>query len=96
MVRRKGELSSTAIDRGWPHQIMVPDLGPQMWLSRWPSVCERHHTVFVNGRTHHVYCFADPADAESFFRVFEVFGAEWFDPKRRRGTGGWHLVKPKA
>jgi hypothetical protein len=95
MVRRKGELSSSAIDRGWPHQVMLPELRGEMWTGRWPSICPRHHTVVWDGRWQRIYCFADPGDAESFLRMFEQFGAVRFDPKRRRGRGGWAQIKPE-
>jgi hypothetical protein len=91
MVRRKGELSPSAMDRDWPHQVIMPAVRSQMWLGRWPSMCPRHHSVIVNDCWHTIYCFSDPAEAEDFRKTFQ---AERFDPKRRRGTGGWASVKP--
>lgn len=93
-MRRKGELSPGAVDRGWPHQVIVPDLGHQLWLGRWPSLCERRHTVCVNDRWHQIYCFADEADAVSFREQFRAFGAERFDPRRRGRGARWATVKP--
>ena len=95
MTRRKGELSRSGMDHGWPHQVMVPEIGGYLWLTRWPSVCPRHHTVVVEGVSHHVYCFADPADAESFLKALNPFGAERFVPKRQ-GPPGWPQIKPEG
>ena len=94
MSRRKGELSPAAMDREWPHQVIVPSLGANLWTSRWPSICPRSHSVFIRGAEHRIYCFSDPRDAESFLAVFRDYGAERFDVRRRQSGPNWAQIKP--
>ena len=53
MGRRKGELTTAAIDRDWPPQVAVPATECRGSHGRFVeafcldlSVCERHHSVF--------------------------------------------------
>jgi hypothetical protein len=91
--RRKGELTATAIDRGWPHQVALPATECRGSHGRFVdafcfdlTVCERHHNVFHEDKWWIVYCFADPEHAEKF-RV--RFGGERFDPKDRGRGASW-------
>lgn len=93
MSRRKGELSPGTVDRDWPHQVIIPDFRGEMWMSRWPSACPRHHSVVKNDQCHRIYCFADPADAADFVRIFGHAGARPFDPKTRGRGRRWSLIK---
>lgn len=99
-MRRKGELSSGAIDRGWPYQVAVPthdrhgvsnggDARRFCQHARL-SVCERGHSVHDGKQTYNVYCFADPEHAALFKKALD---GEDFNP-RERGRGHnwmkWH------
>jgi hypothetical protein len=66
--RRRGKPTAAGIDRGWPHQVVVPATectsshGRFMEAFRLDlSVCERHHSVFHEDKWWIVYCFADPS-----------------------------------
>jgi hypothetical protein len=92
MGRRKGELTSGGIDRGWPHQVVVPASECKGSHGRLMeafcldlSVCQRHHSVFRHDTWWIVYCFADAPHADKF-RV--RFGGEHFDPKDRHRSQG--------
>jgi hypothetical protein len=99
MVRRKGELNGTAIDRGWPFQVALPEdrcTGGNFEIHRAfcrdLSLCPRGHTVRRDGRYYHVFCFADAAHAD-LFRA--AFGGERFDPRQRgRGSRWFEWRKP--
>lgn len=82
-MRRKGELSPAGIDRGWPHQVIMPRYQTAPDLGRYQSLCPRHHTAFTDDAWHYIYCFADPADAADCAARYKDFGARPFDPKRR-------------
>jgi hypothetical protein len=93
MIRRKGELSPAAIDRGWPHQVALPASASQgggynaiQDFCKHLSICQRGHSVFHEGEWFHVYCFAEPNDAAKFMRRF---GGETFDPKQRGKGNNW-------
>ena len=93
MVRRKGELTPAAMDRGWPHQVALPTDDCRGSYGRFIdafcldlSVCERHHSVFHEDKWWIVYCFASAEHAENF-RV--RFGGERFDPKDRGRGSNW-------
>jgi hypothetical protein len=93
MTRRKGELSPAGIDRGWPHQVALPasaskDGGYKTIhdFCKNLSVCPRGHSVQYDGEWFHVYCFAEPNDAETFM---QRFGGEKFDPKQRGKGSNW-------
>lgn len=99
MVYRKGELSPAAIDKGWPHQVALGQLGAREQYHRHEEItvecagrsrCDRGHAVFHDGSWWNINCFADPADAAWFLKRF---GGELFDPRDRgRGTSWarWH------
>jgi hypothetical protein len=89
-MRRKGELSPTGVDRGWPHQVALPadqcsgkNTAVIHEFCKNLSLCSRGHSVMWNDAWFNVYCFADPAHAEQFMNRF---GGETFDP-RQRGKG---------
>jgi hypothetical protein len=95
MTRRKGELTASGIDRGWPYQVALP--ADQVsgnkyalidWFCRELSLCPRGHTVYRNDITYRVFCFADPAHA-ALFR--ERFSGELFNPTDRGRGGEWFL-----
>ncbi|AMN44734.1 hypothetical protein RHPLAN_63250 [Rhodoplanes sp. Z2-YC6860] len=103
MGRRKGELSPSSIDRGWPHQVSLPedectgmpDYDIVRLFAEPLSVCSRGHRFRQNDRWYHVFCFQFREDAEKFK---DRFGGEWFDPARRgRGKGmrRYQLREPK-
>jgi hypothetical protein len=89
-MRRKGELSPAAIDRGWPHQVVLParlsERGGYNEIHEFcqgMTLCNRGHAVF-DGEWFHVYCFEKPENAEKFK---QRFGGETFDPSQRgRGS----------
>jgi hypothetical protein len=83
-VRRKGELSPAAIDRSWPHQIALParfcEKGGYKEIHDFCkdlTLCTRGHAVYDNSEWFHVYCFANPEDADKFNKDF---GGVKFDP----------------
>ena len=90
-MRRKGELSSAAIDHGWPHQVVLPArMCERGGYSEIHDFCRdltlgsRGHALYHDGQWFHVYCFKEVADAQKFM---ERFGGEKFDPAERgRGT----------
>ena len=96
MVRRKGELSKAAIDRGWPHQVALPAescTGKNHTIHRafckglGLSLCERGHSYRRDDKDFHVFCFAEREPAETFLMHF---GGEWIElterPKWARPT----------
>jgi hypothetical protein len=97
MGRRKGELTSAGIDRGWPHQIALlssecegENHDPVRTFADALSACTRGHKFFHNDKWHRVFCFAEKTDAEKFQAKF---GGEWFDPARRGRGKRWHLLR---
>lgn len=97
MGRRKGELTRHSINRGWPHQVILParlctaasyDIVRDFCLDL--SLCPRGHSVVVNDEWHRVFCFAKSEDADTFRARF---GGEVFDFRRLRAKA-WHLLKP--
>jgi hypothetical protein len=98
MSRRKGELTPNAVDRGWPHQVALPEdaccgehHATVLEFNRTLSVAPRGHTFFRDDKWHNVFCFAERADAEKFL---VRFGGEWFDPSTRGRGKRWQLLKP--
>jgi hypothetical protein len=100
MSRRKGELTSAGIDRGWPHQVMLPAnqcVGPNDKIMRdfcaELSLCSRGHSFVKNDEWQRVLCFAEKDHAERFMAQF---GGEWFDPATRGRGRRWNrLREPK-
>jgi hypothetical protein len=100
-MRRKGELSSAAIDREWPHQVVLParlgqrDCYREMHeFCRDLTLCTRGHSLYHDNQWFQVYCFREEADAHKFL---ERFGGERFDPSERgRGThwAKWKKASP--
>jgi hypothetical protein len=93
MSRRKGELSPSGIDRGWPYQIAVPDHLMRRkpfdeWLNaqRRLNACPRGHNVYFQGETWHIVCFAAPEEALAFKAEF---GGVNFDPADRGKGHSW-------
>ena len=63
-MRRKGELSPAGIDRGWPHQVVLParlcEGGGYQEIYEFCkdlTLCTRGHAVFYDREWFHVYCF---------------------------------------
>lgn len=94
MSRRKGELSNSAIDHDFPHQVMVlaadcagnAGQEKQRVALEGLNVCIRHHTVMKDGEWRLVFCFAEKAHADLFRRRF---GGEPFDPSSRSRGSNW-------
>jgi hypothetical protein len=92
-MRRKGELSPASIDRGWPHQVVLParfcERGGYKEIHEFRiglTLCSRGHALYHDGQWFHVYCFSDPADARKFR---ERFGGAKFDPSERGRSARW-------
>jgi hypothetical protein len=92
-MRRKGELSPAAIDRGWPHQIVLP--APRCESGGYEEIhefcknltlCSRGHAVFHDREWFQVYCFQNPMDADKFL---QRFGGERFYPEQRGKGSNW-------
>ena len=93
MSRRKSELTTTAIDRGWPYQVAVPATQCMGSHGRFMdafcldlSMCEQHHNVFHEDKWWIVYCFVDAEHAEKFRMRL---GGERFDPEDRGRGSNW-------
>ncbi len=89
-MRRKGELSPAAVDRGWPYQVVLParacEGGGDNEIHEFCkdlTLCNRGHAVHDKGEWFHIYCVSDPADAEKFK---QRFSGEMFNPSQR----GWN------
>jgi len=89
---RKGELSpAAAVDRHWPHQVILParacEGGGYNEIHEFCkdlSLCARGHAVHDNGEWFNVYCFAYPAE-----KFKERFGGERFNPSQRGKGHHW-------
>src|SRR4051812_22849468 len=97
MSRRKGELSSFAMDRGWPHQVILPADACTGQNSKIIdefcadlSLCSRNHSVVKNDEWHLIFCFAEKDHAEKFKARF---AGEWFDSATRGRGSRWHLLR---
>jgi hypothetical protein len=92
MVRRKGELTSSGIDRGWPHQVALRSAVATAEFRiieafcRDLSLCPRGHAVFHDNEWWRVYCFAEAEDA---IRFMARFGGERFDPADHGRGKSW-------
>ena len=95
MSRHKGIVSNSAIDRDWPYQVALSydfvgeNFRAIQEFTRPLSNAPRSLGVTAIGPgalvvPMFVYCFADPADADSFAARFD---GSPFDPKRDRGRG---------
>jgi hypothetical protein len=92
-MRRKGELSSAAIDREWPHQVVLParlcerdGYNEIHEFCRDLTLCSRGHSLYHDSQWFHVYCFKEAPDAQKFL---ERFGAEKFDSIERGRGANW-------
>ena len=86
-MRRKGELTTSGIDSGWPYQAGLPNTRVSAEFNDIRAFCAglslapRGHTLarpqvgYID-----VFCFADAEHAQRFI---ERFGAEPIDPKTR-------------
>ena len=88
MVRRKGELSRSMIDAGWPHQVAVTaetcrgdGYITTHYFCEGLSLCPRHGYFRRDDRDYVVFCFADAADAEVFC---ERFNGEMISTKKQQ------------
>jgi hypothetical protein len=92
-MRRKGELSAAAVDRDWPHQVVLPARVNERGgyneiheFCRDLTLCSRGHPLYHDGQWFHVYCFKEAADAQKFM---ERFSGERFDPSQRGRGRSW-------
>ena len=74
-MRRKGELSAVAIDRGWPHQVVLParlcergGYNDIHEFCRDLTLCSRGHALYHDGQWFHVYCFKDQRTRKNSWR----------------------------
>lgn len=86
-MRRRGELSRTGIDRGWPHQVavrMIPgqNIGHLNACGPLSSLCPRRHHVGDGQHSYEVLCFSDRGQADQFR---DAIRGEDFDPRDRVG-----------
>ena len=86
-MRRKGELSKSAIDARWPHQVALPERlscrehwRPQYEFCDPLDVSPRGHCFVRDGEWWNVRCFARLEDAERFMAGF---GGEYMTPATR-------------
>jgi hypothetical protein len=66
VIYRKGELSPATVDRGWPHQVALPEsqaTGSGHKIIRAfcanLSLCDRGHAVYHEDKWWQVFCFAE-------------------------------------
>jgi hypothetical protein len=87
--RRKGEMTSGAIDRGWPHQVALHESAVRgrnyvtvhYWIeAEGLSLCPRGHVFRRDHAYYNVFCFARQEDAQRFQRKF---GGELMSPETR-------------
>lgn len=98
-MSRKGELSPAAVDRGWPHQVAVPE---QRCCGKYYdihqtfcadlSLCDRGHTVGHDRILYRVFCFADPEHARRFREAFD--GVPFYPEDRGRGLNWMRWDRP--
>jgi hypothetical protein len=94
MVWRKGELSAAGVDRGWPHQVVLPARLCERG-SGYKEIHEfcanltlraRGHSLYHDGLWFHVCCFQESADAQKFLKKF---GGQKLDPAERGRGANW-------
>jgi hypothetical protein len=86
MATRKGEMSKSAVDSGWSHQVALPS--PQvvaefnviMEFCKGLSLCPRGHWFRRDGRDYVVKCFKEKEHADRFAARF---GGECMTPAER-------------
>lgn len=98
MTRAKGRLSHTALDRDWPHQVMVsarvaahPDPAGKFCAVHSLSVSGQQKLVRRDDKDHLVYCFKHADDAELFAAQFN---GEPVTPPKARPTNWGGPRKP--
>ncbi|WP_083528505.1 hypothetical protein [Hyphomicrobium sp. CS1BSMeth3] len=86
-MRRKGELTTGGIDRGWPHQAALPNTRVSAEFNDIHAFCAGlslapRGLTFVRPADGYmdVFCFAEAEHAQRFIARF---GAEPIDPKTR-------------
>ncbi|MGE8944076.1 hypothetical protein ACO2I3_19395 [Leptospira interrogans] len=86
MSRRKGEITSAAIDRGWPHQVALAGTTVRANFvqierrSRELGTAPRHHGYRRDHEDFIVYCFADEDPADIFAQAYD---GQRMDPDTR-------------
>ena len=80
MVYRKGELSKSAVDRGWPHQVAFAEAKVMQSFCVGLSLCVRGHWFRCADEDYQVRCFAEREHAELFTARF---GGELMTPETR-------------
>ena len=87
MGRHKGELSKSAIDSGWPHQVFLPEhcYARQNYpvihqFCQGLSLCDLGHTFYRDRTWFRAFCFAEREHADRFM---VRFGGEMIDPRER-------------
>jgi hypothetical protein len=89
-MRREGELSSAAIDRGWPHQVVLParlcerdGYNEIHEFCRDLTLCSRGHAT-ANGST-----FIALRSRRTRKKFMERFDGEKFSPIERGRGANW-------
>jgi hypothetical protein len=97
MVRKKGGLSPARLDHEYPHQVLLrvdhytgSNYQTVQGFCIGLSLAPRGHSIFKDDAWHHVFCFAESADAEKFRARF---GGDIFDPARRECGRRWHMMR---
>jgi len=93
MGRRKGELGTLQLDRGWPHQVALASRlttgkthEALHAFCKGLSLAPRGHVFVRDGEYINVWCFGAEEDARKFI---DRFGGEMINPKDRpRWPGG--------
>ncbi len=99
MVHRKGELTPAGVDRGWPHQVAVPEercagkfFDQHNAFCADLSRCHRGHSVHDGVKPYRVFCFADPDHARAFLEAFD--GVPFYPEDRGRGVNWMRWNRP--
>lgn len=78
MVKRKGELSRTTINREWQYQVALvaekvrgDGYVSTHYFCEGLSLCPRHGYFRRDDRDYVMFCFADAVDAELFCQHFK-------------------------
>lgn len=99
MSRIRSELSPSAIDIGWPHQVALPadrcsgkyfDIHRE--FCRDLSLCTMGHSVGHAGASYRIFCFSDAEHAQLFREAFD--GVPFFPEDRGKGTRWMHWNRP--
>jgi hypothetical protein len=99
MTKRKGEMTSAAIDRDWPHQVAlrsevtVREFHVIEAFCKDLSRCPRGHSVCTAEGWWNVYCFARRDDAAKFMARF---GGETLNPADPARAGALRRRRPPS